>query len=128
MNKRIPHLGLLGALAVAVTLAGCATPRMGSVIPREGGQYQVISIGESEKAALESALYSAESTCKGRAMRHVVIDHRTEYRGLGTETAAQTIEKVGRIILGTTGQRAPQIAGEDDYRVTMQFRCEDARR
>lgn len=118
-------LAALGALAL---LAGCATaPRMGSVIPKEGGVYQVISTGASEQEALESALHSAETTCRGRGLRHVVIEHRTEYKGLATEGTAQAIEKVRSIILGTTGQRAPQIAGEEDYRVSMQFRCDDSR-
>lgn len=128
MNTRPRFRLALCALAGAALLSACAAPRMGSVIPREGGTYQVISTGASEKVALESALHSAGSTCSGRGMRHVVLDHRTEYKGIGTETSAQVIEQVRRVILGTTGQRAPEIAGEEDYRVTMDFRCEDARR
>lgn len=127
----VPRSLSLMALATTASLAllaGCATaPRMGSVIPKEGGVYQVISTGISEQAALESALYSAETTCRGRGLRHVVMEHRTEYKGLATEGTAQAIEKVRSIILGTTGQRTPQIAGEEDYRVSMQFRCDDSR-
>ena len=126
MKVHTPHALLLTALGCAAVLPGCTTPapRLGNVIPQEGGLYQVITTGKSEQSALESALYSAERTCGAEGMRHVVLDHRTEYKGLGTEAWAQTIEQVQRIILGSGGQRRTEIAGEEDYRVSMQFRCE----
>ena len=127
MSPFPPLRSCCAVLAFAAALAGCATPRTGTVIPREGGLYQVIATGQTEQRAMESALHSAESTCRGRGMRHIVLEHRAEYKGIGTESAAQAIEKVRRVLQGSTGQRAPEIAGEEDYRVSMQFRCEDGR-
>lgn len=115
---------LLCALAGAA-LAACTTvPEMGNVIPGENGLYRVIATGESEKIALQSALHSAEATCKGRGQRHIVIDQRTEYRGIVSETTMQAIEQAQRVFSAGTGQSLPRLAGEEDYRITLQFRCE----
>lgn len=113
----------LMALSLAA-LAGCATVPPGNVIPGENERYEAISTGASEKAALESALKSAETTCSGRGMRHVVLDRHTEYRGLAPEGTVQIIEKATRIFSTSTGRPAPVLADEEDYRVSLQFRCE----
>ncbi len=112
------------ALIATAALAGCAAPKMGNVIPAENDLYQVISVGKSEDAALASALYSAENTCKQRRLRHIVLSHKTEYKGLITAEAGETIEKVLDIILKESGNRAPTVSGDNDYRTTMQFKCE----
>ena len=109
----------------AAILIGCAlSPKMGNVIPAENDLYQVVSVGKSEDAALASALYSAETTCKQRRLRHIVLEHKTEYKGIISAEAGQTIEKVLEVILRETGKDAPTISAEDDYRTTMKFKCE----
>lgn len=110
-------------VAIAV-LSGCATTKMGNVIPEENDLYQVISVGKTADAALASALYSAETTCKQRHLRHIVLEHKTEYKGLVSESAGQVIDKALEIILKETGGKSPTISEENDYRTTMQFRCE----
>jgi len=110
-------------IAIAV-LSGCATPKMGNVIPSENDLYQVVSVGKSEDAALASALYSAETTCKQRRLRHIVLSHKTEYKGMISAGAGETVEKVLEIILRETGKETPAVSGENDYRTTMQFKCE----
>ncbi len=109
---------------VAAILSGCATHRMGNVIPAENNLYQVISVEKTEDAALASALYSAETTCKQRQLRHIVLSHKTEYKGIISAEAGETIEKVLEIILSETGKKAPDVSGDNDYRTTMQFKCE----
>jgi hypothetical protein len=116
---------IASAFTLAFLVTGCAsTPKMGNIIPAEGGIYQVVTTGETKDAALESALYSAETTCKGRQMRHVVLDQSTEYKGLVTEGTNQTIDKAQEIIAATTGTFFPTLSGENDYRNTMRFKCE----
>ncbi len=112
------------AFIATAAIAGCAAPRMGNVIPAENDLYQVISIGKTEDAALASALYSAETTCKQRRLRHIVLSHKTEYKGLVSAEAGETIEKVLDIIINESGSKAPAISGENDYKTTMQFKCE----
>lgn len=111
-------------IAMAV-LSGCAaTPKLGNVIPTENDLYQVISIGKTADASLASALYSAETTCKQRRLRHIVLEHKTEYKGVISESAGQVIDKALEIILRETGEKAPTVSEENDYRTTMQFKCE----
>jgi len=38
--------------------------------------------------------------------------------------AGETVEKVLEIILRETGKETPAVSGENDYRTTMQFKCE----
>lgn len=110
---------------VMAVLSGCATsPKMGNVIPAENDLYHVISVGKTADAALASALYSAETTCKQRHLRHIVLEHKTEYRGLVSESAGQIIDKALEIILEETGKTSPAASKDNDYRTTMQFRCE----
>jgi type IV pilus biogenesis protein CpaD/CtpE len=111
-------------LALAL-LAGCAaSPKMGNVIPAENDQYQVIAIGKTADIALASALYSAQSTCKHRGLRHIVLAHKTEYKGMLAEGSAESIDKALAIILQQTGEQLPKLATDDDYRTNMQFKCE----
>jgi hypothetical protein len=111
-------------LIVLVALSGCAAnPKMGNVIPAEHDLYQVISVGKTAEIALASALYSAASTCKQRRLRHIVLDHKTTYKGMMAEGSAATIDKALAIILMQTGEQLPKLAADDDYRTSMQFKC-----
>lgn len=112
------------ALIATAFIAGCATPKMGNVIPAENDLYQVISVGKTEDAAMASALYSAETTCKQRRLRHIVLSHKTEYKGMVSAEAGAAIEKVLDIILKETGNKSPTVTADNDYRTTMQFKCE----
>ncbi len=112
------------ACIAAAILSGCTTHRMGNVIPAENNLYQVISIGKTEDKALASALYSAETTCMQRQLRHIVLNHKTEYKGIVSAEAGEAIEKVLDIIISETGSKTPDVSGDNDYRTTMQFKCE----
>ena len=111
-----------GVCVAAGLATGCA-PQMGNVIPSEGGNYQVVTTGESRDEALRSALYSAETTCKERHMRHVVLSRSTEYNGVVSEETNQVLEKAQEIVLVTSGELLPTLSGEDDYRMNMRFKC-----
>lgn len=115
---------LVITLATAAVFTGCTTTKMGNVIPGENDTYQVISTGKSADAALASALYSADSTCKQRRLRHIVISHKTEYKGVVSGEAGQAIEKALEIVLEETGKKPSTVSSDNDYRTTMQFRCE----
>lgn len=112
------------ALVLAI-LSGCAaSPKMGNVIPAENDQYQVIAVGKTADIALASALYTAQSTCKHRGLRHIVLDHKTQYKGMLAEGSAESIDKALEIILMQTGEHLPKLSADDDYRSSMQFKCE----
>ncbi len=112
-------------LATGFLIVGCgSTPKMGNVIPNEGGIYQVITSAEDNESALQSALYSAETTCKNRTMRHVVLAQEVKYKGMVSESANQTINKT-REIVAFTGLWIPGLTQETDYQITMRFKCEN---
>lgn len=111
--------------AVAVISSGCATaPQMGNVIPQSGGKYEVLGTGESREEALKSALFSAESTCKERKMRHVVSNQSTAYKGIVSEESNKTMGKAAEIIGMATGKWITTLSSEDDYQVKLNFSCE----
>jgi len=110
---------------VLAVLSGCAaSPKMGNVIPAENDRYQVIAVGKTADMALASALYTAQSTCKQRGLRHIVLEHKTQYKGILAEGSAESIDKALAIILQQTGEQLPKLAADDDYRTSMQFKCE----
>jgi hypothetical protein len=112
-------------LVVTVILVGCASnPRVDNVIPLEGGVYEAFATGRSKEAALRPVLYSADFTCRERLMHFVVLEEETEYKGLVSESTNQVINKAEEIIVATTGESFPTLSGEDDYYVSMRFRCE----
>lgn len=118
------RLSLYIVFIAATIIAGCTTTKMGNVIPAENDLYQVISIGKTADAALASALYSADTTCKQRRLRHIVLNHKTEYKGMISSDAGEAIEKVLEMILKETGKEIATASTDKDYRTTMQFKCE----
>ncbi len=112
-------------LLVAVAMGGCASnPRVDNVIPLEGGVYEAFATGRSKEAALRPVLYSADVTCHERLMRFVVLEEKTQYKGLVSESTNQVIDKAEELIVATTGESFPTLSGDDDYHVSIRFRCE----
>ena len=94
----------------AAFAAGCAsTPPLGNVIPKAGGNYQVIASGSTKQEALASVLYTAESTCSARKMRHIVSGEQTKYKGLVSEETNTTMNKAQELIAATTGAWLPTL-------------------
>lgn len=112
-------------VAVAVIFSGCASsPKMGNVIPQSGGKYEVMTTGESNDEAMKSALFSAESTCKQRNMRHVISSQSSAYKGMVSENANKTMDKAAEIVVMATGAWIPTLSSDDDYQVKLGFSCE----
>lgn len=117
----------LTVLAAAIALAGCAsTPRMGNVVPLAGGAYQVLGKGYTSEQALESALYSAETTCKARQRRHVITNQSTQYKGMVSEGANRAMNQAATVAAAVTKNWVPTLSSEDDYQITVGFTCESA--
>ena len=118
--------GLFVVCVVGVAiLGGCAaSPKMGNIIPQSGGKYQVITTGPSRDEALKSALFSAESTCKERNMRHIVSAQSTSYKGMVSEEANKTMNRAASIVGAVTGTWIPTLSEDEDYQMTLGFSCE----
>jgi hypothetical protein len=115
----------LAAFLALATLAGCAsTPKMGNVMPLEGGIYQVDGLGSTSEIALQSALYSAETTCKDQHKRHVVTGQKTQYKGLVSQDTNRAIDSAAQVVANITGSWVPTLSNDDDHRITLTFKCE----
>jgi hypothetical protein len=112
-------------VAVTAILSGCASsPKMGNVIPQSGGKYEVVTTGPSNDEALQSGLFSAETTCKERKMRHVISSQSTAYKGMVSEDSNKTMDKAAQILTAVTGAWIPTLSSDDDYQVKLGFTCE----
>lgn len=115
----------LFVLAAFAALAGCAsTPKLGNVMPMEGGVYQVDGVGGDNDEAMKSALYSAETTCKGQNKHHVVTGQKTAYKGIVSQDTNRAIDTVAQAAFAATGKILPTLSDDTDYRVTLTFKCE----
>lgn len=101
------------AAAIVTAVTGCATHKMGSVVPQPGGIYQAIGNGYTNGESLNMALYSAETTCKNSQKRHVVKDQKTAYKGVFSENTNQLVERVTSIF-----------SSKNDYTTYLDFTCE----
>lgn len=102
--------------------AGCAT-NPGTVIPREGGEFHAIGKSAEKDTALESALKAAENCCRDRGKFYIVTKQEISYEGTVSEETRKTSEMVAGVA-ALTGNYIPSLAGEEDYRATVVFRCE----
>lgn len=121
MTQRFWGISLVGLL----TLTACTTtPQNYLVIPREHQQYDTIGTGKSRVAALGKAMQGAEEYCTRQRATPVVIDEQTKYNGVISEQTGRVVEQVGAVVGAITGVASPQLAREDDYEVSLRFRCQ----
>ena len=120
------HLRLAVLFASTVVLFGCSSmssPKTGNVIPLAEGQFQVMTSGTSADAALKSALYTAEATCKKQKMTHVVTGQNASYKGLTSEANSKKVAVAVGVVSAVSGLRLPSLVGEDHH-LTMDFYCQ----
>lgn len=114
----------LVAFAAFVALAGCSTPQMGNVLPMQGGLYQVDGVGAASDDAMKSALYSADTTCKGLNKHHVITGQKTTYKGVVSQDTNRALDTAAQVLASATGKYLPSLSNDDDYRITLTFKCE----
>jgi hypothetical protein len=112
------------AVTAAIILCGCATPELGTVIPMEGGIYQVDGLSSNKDEALKSALYTAEKTCSAQHKRHIIIGQKTQYKGVVSQDTNRAIDNIAQAVANSTGKWVPSLSNDGDYRVTLSFKCE----
>jgi hypothetical protein len=114
--------------ALILTLAavsGCASaPDIGNVIPMEGGIYQGDGMGASSESAMKSALYTAEATCKQQRKRHVIVSQKTQYKGVVSQETNRAIDGAAQALANLTGKWTPSLSNDDDYQISLTFKCE----
>lgn len=118
---RVAAVTLLCATAV-LTACGAAAGR-GVVIPYENGRLVAMAPGRTEDDALRDALAAAKDECKARAQPLAVVKQKTEYRGVVAREVVKTAEQLEKVILEDTGKIIPDLSSDEDYKVSLEFRC-----
>lgn len=93
----------------AAAVAGCALAP--AVIPQPGGSYKTIAYGPTQRAALDSALSSANAKCKEQEKRFEVSEQRDEYLA----RLPEAVNKAANVLL--------LLDSSEDYRTTLTFAC-----
>lgn len=119
MKRRLQGIIFVGVL----TLSACATTPYTLVIPRENQQYDTIGMGKTRVAALSKAMQGAEQYCKNQRATPVVVNEQVKYNGVISEQTGRVVEQVGAVVGAITGVASPQLARDDDYEVSLRFRC-----
>lgn len=68
-------------LAIAATLAGCATATA-TAMKKADGTIDIVASSSAEDDALEAALDKGLAACKATGQTFVVIDRHSTYRGI----------------------------------------------
>jgi hypothetical protein len=115
-------------LVAAVVTAGCASDR-GSrnpamIVPYADGLTVATAFSRSEEGALRKAVRGAQMVCEERAAPLAVVRTTTVYRGVVPREVSDTVSKVGAIINQGGGEAVPDLATDEDYKVSVDFRCE----
>jgi hypothetical protein len=115
-------------LAAAAMAAGCAhdhgsrNPAM--IVPYADGLTVATAFSRTEEGALRKAVRGAQMVCDERAAPLAVVRTTTVYRGVVPREVSDTVSKVGAIINQGGGEAVPDLATDEDYKVSVDFRCE----
>lgn len=112
----------LGLLAVACGAVG-GRKGNGIVIPYENGRLVSTASGRTEETALRDALDAAKDECADRRQPLAVVKQKTEYKGVVAREIVKTAEQIEQIILAGAGKVVPDLATDEDYKVSLEFRC-----
>lgn len=113
-------------LVCVAALAACAgaTAGRGIVIPYENGRLVATANGRTEEQALRGALDAAKAECSERRQALAVVKERTEYKGVLAREIVKTAEQIEEIIrAGEGGKLMPDLSTDEDYKVSIDFRC-----
>jgi len=113
-------------LAAAAVGAGCESgplrnPAM--IVPYEGGLIVATAFSRNEEGALRDAVRGAEMTCENRGAPLAVVRTTTVYRGVVPKEVSQTASKIGSIISEGGANPVPDLTTDEDYKVSVDFRC-----
>jgi hypothetical protein len=111
-------------LCATVALSACAAAGgRGVVIPYENGRLVATAPGRTEDDALRDALAAAKDECKDRGQPLAVVKQRTEYKGVVAREVVKTAEQLEKVISQGAGSVIPDLSSDEDYKVSIDFRC-----
>lgn len=115
---------------ILCVLAGCSST---TVLPEKDGAYSVIANSDSENYAYNQAMQRAAKVCQDQGQQVQVIRHQSVYQGIpkaqkGMLDLADSVVQIAAESQhhkrrGDTGVVTPSTSSDNDYRVTLKFRC-----
>lgn len=113
-----------GLPLLVLLLSACAAAGgRGVVIPYEDGRFVATAMAREEQDALRDALAAARGECRERGQPLAVVRQKTEYRGIVAREVVKTAEQIEEIIAAGTGEVLPDLSSDEDYKVSIDFRC-----
>lgn len=112
------------ALSLAILAAGCTQAASSAlVIPYQDGRYTSVASAADEKDALRAAVAGAKQECAGQKKALAVGKSSTRYKGVLTPELTKTVKQIDRIINQPGASPLPDLSDDEDYEVTVEFRC-----
>lgn len=105
---------LLAICAAAALLTSCAQT---TIYPTGNDTYSSVSTSSDEGYAEKDGQKKAEEQCTKQGKHLVVLNHKTEYQGVDSQT-----KLIGGIAGGLLGGGNPTTSSSD-YKVKMTFKC-----
>ncbi|WP_367111094.1 hypothetical protein [uncultured Psychrobacter sp.] len=116
-------LTLTATLAAALALSACqSTPTSSPVIQRANATYETTGIGATKIQAQQNAIDSANKTCRSKQV--IVLNDKTTFNGILNERTGRMVGQMGAIVGSVLGTDSPELARDDDYEYTINFRCQ----
>jgi hypothetical protein len=112
------------ATLLCAVLSACGTTGgKGVVIPYENGRFVSTASARAEQDALRDALAAAKDECRERRQPLSVVKQKTEYKGVVAREVVKTAEQIEEILAAGGGKVIPDLATDEDYQVSIEFRC-----
>ncbi|AVG14920.1 hypothetical protein CFN79_03030 [Chromobacterium vaccinii] len=120
MKHKINFLLLAGAV---LGLSACSSFKA-TILPQQEGSFTAVATAASYKDAVDNAVGKAGEVCKKQDKKLVILDRKEESKDQGdgevmkaAKTATDIVLKLGTLGIVSRG-------GDEDYKVTLQCKCE----
>ena len=115
----------INLLATFVTVAGCAHAQ---IMEKEDGSATSIMYWSNEDRAMRVAHDDAVEFCEKKGKQFILVKESASYRGMDKDAKA-AIQTAGAAVSVLSGDTGAFWAGQsvtsrnDDYKVTLEFKC-----
>jgi hypothetical protein len=106
---------------VIAAASGCAHAPVATVLPQQGGRYEVVAQSSSEQGAYKKAQDEATYTCEEHDRRLVVLNQSSVYQGANKDARGEV--DGGNVALALFTGSSGKERQSDDYKVTLLIEC-----
>jgi hypothetical protein len=131
MNNKTMNKSIRSAPLIFLIFAACSSAPQTTVVPKETGDYFVISSSKDESKALQSAVDQGNKYCETKGKQFVVSEPAEPQQRNTSQTeelnkAADTVENVLGRVMGNKAklqQMKNQAYTRDGDQLVMNFKC-----